>query len=123
MTSQILPAEHVGKARHDKDGNLPIGTGDGTVTINLSRPGFPGWWNTGDVDVYVRRDSDDLSVIEIHMTRHDGPSQEQLDEQNRQAAIYPAGPKEYWRGEMVGKYTYGLDQHAMTDAEFEDDWN
>jgi len=122
MGFHILPAEYVGNARHDKAGNLTIGTGDGAVTVNLSAHGTPGWWNTGDVGVYVRRDSSDLSVIEIHMARHDGVAQEALDEQNRQAEIYPAGPKEYWRGEMVGKFTYGHDSHLMTDADFEEDW-
>ena len=32
------------------------------------------------------------------------------------------GPKEYWRGRMVGKYTYGSDGHQMTDEDFEADW-
>ena len=124
----ILPAEYVGEAGHDAEGNLTIGIGDKTVTVNLSRTGidpdgYPGWWKTHTVGVYVRRMSDDLSICEIHMASHDGYAQEVLDEQNRQAQIFPLGPKEYWRGEMVGKDTYGADGHLMTNADFEEDWD
>ena len=45
-----------------------------------------------------------------------------MEYQNEQAKIYPLGPKEYWRGEMVGKATYGVDNHLMTNEEFEEDW-
>jgi len=126
--SWVLPAEYVGEAGHDTEGNLTIGTGDKTVTVNLSTVGYPGWWKTQTVGVYVRRYSDDLSICEIHMTRHDGLAQEALDEQNRQADEYPLGPKEYWRGETVGKYTTkGGDADApsrlMTDEDFEDEWD
>jgi hypothetical protein len=97
----ILPAEHVGEAHHDEDGWLSIGTpdadGNGVVRIHLAKGDEPGWWNTNTVSVYVRRYSDDLSVCEIHIARHDGLAQEELDEQNRQAEVYPLGPKEYWR--------------------------
>jgi hypothetical protein len=51
-----------------------------------------------------------------------GLAQEELDEENREAERYPLGPKAYWRSKMVGKYTYGLDQHLMTDEEFEQEW-
>ena len=105
---QILPAEFLGWAELDENRDLDIGG------LKIHNPGF--------LDVYVRRSSADLSIIEIHMARHDGLSQEQLDEQNRQAEVYPLGAKEYWRGEMVGKYTYGADQHPMTEEEFEEDW-
>ena len=104
----IMPAEHIGEA------NSPGRILDiGGVKIDV--------WGES-VSVYVRRDSDDLRVIEIHIVRHDGLAQEELDQQNAEAERYPLGPKEYWRSEMVGKYTYGSDGHTMTDEEFEADW-
>jgi hypothetical protein len=127
----IMPAEHVGEARHGDNGILRIGEagpdGTGVVEINLARTGLDPagyccWWNTHTVGVYVRRASDDLSVIEIHMARHDGLSQEELDAENAEAERYPLGAKEYWRAKMVGKYTYGPDGHLMTNEEFEADW-
>lgn len=125
--SWILPAEYVGEAGHDTEGNLTIGTGDKIITVNLSTSTYPGWFKTNTVGVYVRRLSDDLSVMEIHITRHDEMEQEALEERNLQADEYPLGPKEYWRGEMVGKYTTrGGDPNAperlMTDEDFEADW-
>lgn len=105
----ILPAEFVGMAEIDKDGYLDIGG------VKILAP-----WGT--VGVYVLRSSDDLSVIEIHMARHDGLAQEELDRENAEAERYPLGPKAYWREKMVGKYRYGTDHHLMTDAEFEEDW-
>lgn len=110
----ILGAEHVGEARLD-DGVLRIGTpdenGNGVVEVRAHL-----------TSVYVRRASDDLSVIEVHLASHDGLAQEELDRQNAEAERYPLGPKEYWRAEMVGKYTFGSDGHLMTDEEFESDW-
>lgn len=129
---KILGAEYVGEARHGEGGTLRIGEpgpdGTGVVEINLSRTGLDPdgyccWWNTHTVGVYVRRASDDLSVIEIHMARHDGLAQEELDRENAEAERYPLGPKEYWRGKMVGKYRYGADSHLMTNDEFEEDWD
>ena len=76
----------------------------------------------GDIPVYVRRGSIDLRVIEVLIARHDGLAEEELEYQNEQAEIYPLGPKEYWRGEMVGKAIYGVDNHLMTNEEFEEDW-
>lgn len=38
------------------------------------------------------------------------------------AAEYEAGPKEFWRNEMVGNWTYGSDNHPMTNEEFELEW-
>lgn len=49
-------------------------------------------------------------------------AQEELDVENAEAGRYPLGPKEYWRGRMVGKYTYGSDGHLMTNEDFEADW-
>lgn len=124
--SSILPAEFIGTAKHDAGGCLTIGLPDdpsGQVEVNLNGFGsrkYPGWG--GEVDVYVRRDSDDLSVIEVHMVRHSGIVEEEMAEQSRQGEIYPLGPKEYWRGVMVGKYFYGADRHLMTNEDFEEDW-
>lgn len=105
----ILPAEHFGTA-YGKDGQLNIG--------GLAVP-----YRDTAVDVYIRRSSKDLSVVEIHIARHDGLAQEELDRQNEEAEHHPLGAKEYWRSEMVGKYTYGPDSHPMTNEEFEADWN
>lgn len=113
-TFLILPAEYVGSARQNDDGTIDIGG----LSVQLGRV----WWNDNAIGVYVRRINTDLTVIEIHMARHDGLSQEELDHQNDEAMRYPLGPKEYWRSEMVGKYTYGPDGHLMTDEEFEIDW-
>lgn len=118
----ILPAEYIGEAAHDENGVLTIGTGDKTVKLMLGSPGRIGWWNTGTVSVYIRRFADNLSIAEIHMAKHDGYAQEELDHENEEAERYPLGPKEYWRAKMVGKYTYGLDNHLMTNEEFEADW-
>jgi len=76
--------------------------------------------------VYVRRLSgktEGLSISEIIISVvGDGYAQEELDAENAEAARYPLGPKEYWRGRMVGKYTYGADGHLMTNEDFEADW-
>ena len=122
-TFTILPAEWVGKAAHDANGILTIGTGDKVVKLHLNKGSKPGWWNDNCVDVYVRRMSTDLSICEILIAQHDGYAQEELDQENEEAERYPLGPKEYWRAKMVGKYTYGLDNHLMTNEEFEQDWD
>ena len=122
----ILPAEFVGNAAHGDDGILRIGTpssdGSGVVEIRLTKGDLPRWWRTNTVAVYVRRFAHDLSVVEILMAQHSGLFDEELEYQNEQAKIYPLGPKEYWRSEQVGKYTYGIDNHLMTNEEFEEDW-
>ena len=123
----ILPAEFVGHAAHGDDGILRIGTpssdGSGVVEIRLTKGDLPRWWRDKTVSVYVRRFADDLSVAEIHMAQHSGLFDEELAYQGEQAENYPLGPKEYWRSEMVGKYTYGSDNHFMTNEEFEADWH
>lgn len=106
----IMSAEWLGNAT-THDGILDIGG----VKVPIGDWGEP-------ICVFVRRSSKDLSIIEISLARHDGLAQEELAERNRQAAIYPLGPKEYWRGEMVGKFLTGEDQHPVTDEEFERDW-
>lgn len=77
--------------------------------------------------IYVRRVSgkvDGMSVGEIIISVvGDASAQEELDAQNEEANRHPLGPKEYWRGQMVGKYTYGADGHVMTDEEFEAEWS
>lgn len=105
----ILPAEFVGMAIPDSDGFIDVG-------------GVKVLWNSCAVGVYVRRISRDLSVSEICIAHHDGLAQEELDAKNDEAERYPLGPKEYWRAEMVGKYSFGADSHLMTDEEFEQDW-
>lgn len=108
-TTTILPAEFVDSAT-TVDGVLDVG--GVKIRVDWAEP----------VSVYVRRRSNDLSVIEIAMASHDGLAQEELDWQNEQAARYPLGPKEYWRSQMIGKYRYGSDRHTMTDEEFEWYW-
>ena len=122
----ILPAEFVGNAAHGDDGILRIGTprsdGSGVVEIRLTKGNLPRWWRDKTVGVYVRRFAHDLSVAEILMAQHSGLFDEELAHQGEQAENYPLGPKEYWRSEKVGKYTYGADNHLMTNEEFETDW-
>ncbi|MEV8516162.1 Fic family protein [Dactylosporangium sp. NPDC051484] len=76
--------------------------------------------------VYVRRISgktDGVSVAEIIISVvGDGYAQEELDAENAEAERHPLGPKEFWRGRMVGKYTYGADGHLMTEEDFEAEW-
>jgi hypothetical protein len=130
-STPILGAEYVGEARHGEGGILRIGEpdpdGTGVVEIPLSSEGWKSgghccWGNTHTVGVYVRRASDDLSVIEIHMARHDALAQEELNRMNDEARRYPLGPKEYWRAARVGKIRYGADQHPMSNDEFEQEW-
>lgn len=123
-THVILPAEYVGEAWTPERVlviGIPQDGCDGERWDSPSVVAVPVWCNS--VSVYVRRDSADLSVIEIHMTRHDGLAQEELDQENDEAERYPLGPKEYWRSKTVGKSLYGADAHLMTDAEFEADWD
>lgn len=81
----ILPAEWVGQAK-TVDGVLDIGG------VKILAP----WWNDGEIAVYVRRASDDLSVIEICMAKHDGLDYEQTLVEDAEAERYPLGPREYW---------------------------
>jgi len=122
----ILPPEFLGDAAHGDDGILRIGTprsdGSGVVGIRLTKRNKPGWWHTNTVQVYVCRFADDLSIAEIQMAQHDGLAEAELEFQNELAELYPLGPKEYWRSEQVGKYTYGIDNHFMTNEEFEAEW-
>lgn len=104
----ILSAEYFGEAEVS-NGMLDIGG----VSVPWHHP----------ASIYVRRVSNNLSIAEIHIVDHDGMAQEMLDAQNEEADRYPLGPKEYWRGEMVGKYTCGADGHLMTNEDFEADWD
>ena len=123
----ILPREFIGEAAHGDDGILQIGTprsdGSGVVEIRLTKRGNPGWWSTKTVPVYVCRWAADLSIAEIQMAQHDGLDNAELEYQNECAEIYPLGPKEYWRSELVGRAIFGLDKHLMTNEEFEEDWH
>jgi death on curing protein len=110
----IFPAEFVGSLEYT-DNAVQLGD------IRISDVhGF------NPAGVYVRRVSGKtggLSVAEIIISVvGDGYAQEELDVENEEAARYPLGAKEYWRGRMVGKYRSGADGHLMTDAEFEADW-
>jgi len=120
-TVTILPAEWVGKAAHDKDGMLTIGTGDKVVKLYLNKGTMPRWWKDECVDVYVRRLSSDLSICEILIAQHDGYAVEESNNENNEAERFPLGPKEYWRSKEVGKAQYA-DGHLMTNEEFEADW-
>jgi hypothetical protein len=109
MADEILPAEFFGIA-NAPDRRLAIGGLD-----------LPVW--SDRVAVYIRRNSSDLSIIEIEIAAHDGPEQEELDLLNFEAERYPLGPKEYCQSKMVGKYTYGADSHPMTEMDFEEQWS
>ena len=117
-----LPAEWVGKAAHDENGILTIGTGDNIVKLSLNKGTMPRWWKDNCVDVYVRRFSHDLSICEIMIAQHDGYAHEEAQMEDYEAERYPLGPKEYWRAKMVGKWMYGSDNHLMTNEEFEEVW-
>jgi len=106
----LLPAEFIGMAKVT-DGVLDVG--GVAVRLNVR-------WS--DIGVYVRRSSDDLSIVEVEVAMHDGPQQEELDVFNAEAERYPLGPKEYWRSKEVGRYWYGPDRHPMTNDEFEAEW-
>lgn len=99
----ILPAEHVGNAEIVDD-TITIGG----VTIPLARGS-----KRQAVGVYVRRSSDDLSVMEIHLAFHDGLATEAMGQQNLEAGRFPLGPKAYWRAEMKD----------LDDVAFEEWWS
>jgi hypothetical protein len=111
----IFPAEYVGALEYT----------DHTVEIGELRINDVHGFNPAAV--YVRRISGKtagLSVAEIIVSvMGDAYAQEELDVENAEAARYPLGAKEYWRGRMVGKYRTGDDGHLMTDAEFEAEWD
>lgn len=113
----ILSAEHFGVAEV-VNGKLDIGG------VKVPFGGHPDHAECPRraAHVYVRRSSEDLSVMEIHIARHDGLAQEELDRQNTEADAHPLGPKEYWRTAMVGKYTMGPNGRLMTQEDFEADW-
>lgn len=113
-TLVIYPAEYVGALAYE----------DHTVRVgDLVIRDVHGY---NPAAVYVRRISgkvEGISVAEVVISAvGDRYAQEELDEGNAEAQRYPLGPKEYWRAQMVGKYTYGPDRHLMTDEDFETDW-
>jgi hypothetical protein len=107
----ILPAEHFGTAKTE-DGFLDIGGVKIPYRESIN----------DTAQIYVRRFSSDLSIVEICIANHDGLAQEVLDQENEEAKHHPLGAKEYWRVKMVGHYTYGADSHLMTNEDFEEDW-
>ena len=78
-------------------------------------------------NIYVERlfDMERGSMISSIIISFHGDhwAQAESDRESEEAARYPLGPKEYWRTKMVGKYTYGIDNHPMTNEEFEADWD
>lgn len=110
----IFPAEYIGPLAYD----------DHTVRVGDLEVNDVHGYNPAAV--YVRRVSGKtagLSVAEIIISVvGDAYAQEELDVENEEAARYPLGAKEYWRGRMVGKARTGADQHLMSDAEFEAEW-
>jgi death on curing protein len=110
----IYPAEYVGGLAY-ADNTIEVG--------DLKIHDVHGYNPAG---VYVRRISgktDGISVAEIIISVvGDGYAQEELDAENAEAERYPLGVKEYWRSRLVGKATYGVDGHPLTDEEFEADW-
>ncbi len=110
----IYPAEYVGDLAY---ADHAIDIGDLTVhDVHGYNP----------AGVYVRRISgkaEGISVAEIIISvAGDAHAQEELDAENAEAERYPLGVKEFWRSRLVGKATYGIDGHPMTDEEFEADW-
>jgi death on curing protein len=110
----IYPAEYVGDLAYT---DHAVRLGDLTIS---DVHGF------NPAGVYVRRISgktDGISVAEVIISVvGDGYAQEELDAENAEADLYPLASKEFWRGRLVGKATYGADGHGMTDEEFERDW-
>jgi death-on-curing protein len=110
----IYPAEYVGALEYN-DNTIEVGD---IVVADVH-----GYNPAG---VYVRRiggKTDGISVAEIIISVvGDAYAQEELDEQNAEAARYPLGAKEYWRARLVGKATFGPDDHPMTEEEFEEEW-
>lgn len=101
---EILTAEHFGDAAV-VDGFVDIG--------GVKVP----WEPNVDTDtIYVRRSSEDLSIVEIILARHDLIEDEILMEKEEMAEIYPLGPKEYWRSILTGK------EYEMAQEEFEEYW-
>ena len=110
----IYPAEYVGGLSYE--GHM--------VEVGDLRIGDVHGYNPAGV--YVRRISgktDGISVAEIIISVvGDAYAQEELDAENAETKRYPFGQKEFWRSRLVGKATYGIDRHPMTNAEFEGDW-
>ena len=119
-------AEFVGYAKHDAEGNLTVGSSDGTVTLNPAsttpRAAGNSWWQDRKVCVYVRRSVWDLSVIEVHMVCDARLAHEEAEEQRLQAEQYPLGSKQYWRGELVGKAVDLTGERVMTNEDFDAEW-
>jgi len=111
----IYPAEYVGALPYEND-TLHVG--------DLVIHDVHGYNPAG---VYVRRISgktQGISVAEIIISVvGDSYAQEGLDAENAEAERHPLGAKEYWRARLVGKATYGPDDHLLTDKEFEADWS
>lgn len=111
----LYPAEYVGALHYD----------NGTVHVGQLQVNDVHGYNPAAV--FVRRVSgkaEGISVAEIIISVvGDAYAQEELDAENAEAQRHPLGVKEYWRARLVGKATYGADEHPMTDVEFEAEWD
>lgn len=107
----VLPAEFAGMARLD-DGVLNVGGVELRIPVTWPR-----------VPVYVRRSSDDLTLAEVVIALDDALAEEQLAAESAEADRYALGPRVYWRSKAVGKWTYGPDQHPMTEQDFAEFWD
>lgn len=112
-TGMRVPVERIEHAVH-------VETPDGILNIG----GHDFYVQMSSVSIYTMSwSTDPRSTARIMIdTNGDGLAQHVLDQENWEAALDPRGPKEYWREKMVGRATYGLDNHPMTDEEFEADW-
>ncbi|WOX12570.1 type II toxin-antitoxin system death-on-curing family toxin [Streptomyces sp. N50] len=115
VSAVIYPAEYVGALPYEGD------------TITLGEIEIRDVHGYNPAAVYVRRISgkiEGISVAEVVISVvGDFYAQEELDAENAEANRYPLGPKEYWRGKMVGRALYGPDRHPMTNEEFELEWD
>jgi len=114
VSAVIYPAEYVGELPYE--GNRIVVGGIEIGDVHGYNPAA----------IYVRRISgkvEGISVAEIIISMvGDAYAQEELDAENAEANRYPLGPKEYWRGKLVGRALYAPDGHAMTNEEFEQEW-
>lgn len=115
----MLPAERYGTTdavtNDGADANThgPFAVDFGGVLICSSFP---------EVDIYVRRSIEDLSIVWVGFANSDYLAEEEAMEQHAEANRYPLGPKEYWRPIMVGNYWSSTNGGYMTDEDFEAFW-
>jgi len=109
---QILPAELFGVAQAEND----------MLNIGGCLVPLP-WYADGRIGVYVRRSSGDLSIIEVHLARHDGLADEENEERHHQAMMHVGGPKAYWYEYLVGhEHDDDCGHDPMTPEEYNELW-